>query len=374
MKKIVPRENIIRLKPYEPGKPIEELQREFNIPAKDIIKLASNENPMGPSPKAIEAIKKQLKKLNRYPDGGCFYLKKKLAKKLGLTSENIVVGNGSDEIIDIITKAFLDEKDEVIVSEPAFLEYKIITNTRGAKVVKVPVKKELLPSGISVFKYDTYSILAAIGKNTKIIFLGNPDNPTGAYLGKKELSEFFNKCPKDVLVVLDEAYRGLISSSDYADTLTYTKSKNIIILRTFSKAHGLAGLRIGYALANKQLASWMERASQPFNVNMLAQVAALAALDDTTHMVKVKRLTEKGKNFLIKNLKNLGCDVIEAPANFVLFSYKGMSGTEIFSKLLLRGIIVRDMKPYGLKKSVRVTVGTMRENRRFIEALRGIVA
>lgn len=370
MKKILPRKNIRTLKPYEPGKPIEELQRELKISVKDIIKLASNENPIGPSPKAIEAIRRKLKKLNRYPDGGCFYLKKKLGKKLGLDSENIVMGNGSDEIIDIITKVFLDESHEVIVSEPAFLEYKIITKTRGAKVVTVPVKKEAVSPSISVFKYDTDKILAAIGKNTKIIFLGNPDNPTGAYLGKKELSRFLKKCPKDVIIVLDEAYRGLVASSDYADTVTCTKRRNVVILRTFSKAYGLAGLRIGYALANKQLASWMEKARQPFNVNMLAQVAALAALDDSSHMVKVKSLIEKGRKFLIKKLKELGFDVVETPANFILFSFKGISSTEIFSGLLLQGIIVRDMKPYGLNGLVRVTVGTMRENRKFIEALR----
>jgi len=372
MKKILPRKNIRTLKPYEPGKPIEELQREFKISAKDIIKLASNENPIGPSPKAIEAIRGKLKKLNRYPDGGCFYLKKRLGKKLGLSSENIVMGNGSDEIIDIITKAFLDESHEVIVSEPAFLEYKIITKTRGAKVITVPVKKEVVSSGISIFKYDTDKILAAICRNTKIIFLGNPDNPTGACLGKKELSGFLKKCPKDVIIVLDEAYRGLITSSDYADTVTYTKHRNVVILRTFSKAYGLAGLRIGYALTNKYLASWMERACQPFNVNMLAQVAALAALDDTPHLVRVKRLIEKGKRFLVKNLMRLGFDVVETPANFILFSYKGVNSTEIFSGLLQQGIIVRDMKPYGLSRLVRVTVGTMRENRRFIGALKKI--
>lgn len=373
MKEILPRKNIRRLKPYEPGKPIEELGREFRIPVKDIIKLASNENPIGPSPKAIGAVKGKLKKLNRYPDGGCFVLKKKLGKKLGLSSENIVMGNGSDEIIDIITKTFLDEKDEVIVSEPAFLEYKIITKTRGAKVITVPVKKEVISSGISMFKYDTDNILAAIGRNTKIIFLGNPDNPTGAYLGKKELSRFLKRCPKDVLIVLDEAYRELIASRDYADTVTCAKAKNIIILRTFSKAYGLAGLRIGYALTNKQLASWMERARQPFNVNMLGQVAALAALDDTAHLVKIKSLIARGRKFLIKNLKGLGFDVVKTPANFILFSYKGISGTEIFSRLLLQGIIIRDMKPYGLGRLARVTVGNMQENRRFIKALKKLV-
>jgi len=373
MKKILPRKNISTLTPYQPGKPIEELQREFNIPLKDIIKLASNENPIGPSPKAMAAVKKELKNINRYPDGGCFYLKRKLARRLGLSSENIVMGNGSDEIIDIITKAFLDEKNEVIISRPAFLEYEIITKTRGAKVVEIPVKKKAILAGVSVFRYDTGAILSAINKNTKIIFLGNPDNPTGAYLSKKELNVFLKKCPKHIIVVLDEAYRGLISSNDYADTIIHVKSKNVIILRTFSKAYGLAGLRVGYALANKQIASWMEMASQPFNVNMLAQVAASAALDDTNHMAKTKALTTQGKKFLIKNLKDIGCDIVETPANFILFSCKGMSSTKIFSRLLPKGIILRDMRPYGLSKLVRVTIGTMRENRRFIEALKEII-
>jgi len=362
--------NIRELKPYEPGKPMEELERELNIPLKDIVKLASNENPLGPSPRAIQAIRHSADRVNRYPDGGCFYLKKKLSLKLRISSSNLIIGNGSDEIIDIVVKAFADKNDEVVVSEPAFLEYKIISMTKGCRIKTIPMKRYFKSGILSGFGYDIDKIISSVNKRTKIIFLGHPDNPTGAYLSRQALKDFINRCPENVIIVIDEAYGELVDKADYIDTIKYKNRKNVIILRTFSKAYGLAGLRVGYAIANKDLIQWMERVRQPFNVNMTAQKAAEAALDDIAFVDKVKKLTKKGKTFIAENLKKIGFNVIQSPANFILFSFNGKKGTDLFLSLLPQGIIVRDMKPYGLNNWARVSVGTMEQNRKFIEALK----
>lgn len=374
--KILARRAIRDLKPYQPGKPIQELGRELNIREKDVIKLASNENPIGPSPKAVKAIGETLGDINRYPDGGGFYLKRKLASKLKLKPQNIVLGNGSDEIIDIITKAFLEEDEEVIISEPSFLEYRIIVKTRGADIKIVPMQGPAFSKDRGPgrgFRYNIGQILKSITKKTKLIFIGNPDNPSGAYLNKDELKLFLRKCPKTVIVVFDEAYREFTESNDYSNPMDYLGENRLIILRTFSKAYGLAGLRIGYAITSEKLASWMERVRQPFNVNMLAQVAAEAALDDSPYLLRTKELLRKGKRFLVRNLGKLGFDIIEGPANFILISYRGIKGTALFKRLLPYGVIVRDMKPYGLRAWVRVNVGTMSENRRFIKTLKRLI-
>lgn len=366
------RKNIKDLTPYEPGKPIKELVREIGVKELDVVKLASNENPIGPSPKAVKAILKGVSDINRYPDGGGFYLKQKLASVFRLLPSNFVLGNGSDELIDILTKAFLEEDQEAIISEPSFLEYGIIVRTRGSKVKGVPLKgPHPLKREISLkyFSYDIDKILNSISKKTKLIFLGNPDNPTGAYLNKKQLKELLKGMPKRIIVVFDEAYREFVDLKDYSDPFGYISRYNIIILRTMSKAYGLAGLRIGYAITDPRLAAWMERVRLPFNVNSLAQIAAVAALDDREHLNKTKKLIREGKRFIVANLKKLGFDIIESPANFILFSYKGMKGTEIFKRLLPYGVIVRDMKAYGLAEWTRVNVGTMQENRRFIKVL-----
>lgn len=368
--KVLIRKAIKNLKPYEPGKPIKELQRDLGIAEDDIIKLASNENPIGPSPKAIKAIRDGLYSINRYPEGSCFYLKEKLAAKLKLKPENFIFGNGSDELIDIIAKTFLEEREEAIISEPAFLEYRIIVKTRGAKVRMV----SLDGPGKKGFSYNIDKIIKAINNKTKLIFLGNPDNPTGSYFTKKELRAFLRRMPKDIIVVFDEAYRELVSAKDYSNPFEYIKRGNIIILRTFSKAYGLAGLRIGYAIADKKLISWMERTRQPFNVNLLAQTAALAALDDNAHLIKTKKLISQGKMFLVSNLKTLGFEVIECPANFILFTCEKLEGDKIFKKLLTFGVIIRSMKAYKLDKWARVNVGTMAENKKFIKTLKEVMS
>lgn len=357
MKRLV-RKNIENLKPYEPGKPIEELKRELKV--KNIIKLASNENPIGPSPKAVKVASCAIFEVNRYPDGSSFYLKRKIASKLGLSPGNIIIGNGSDELIDIITKTFLDERDEVLITKPAFLEYSILSMVRGAKIKTVTLKN---------FKYDIKAIFNAVNKRTKVIFIGNPDNPTGAYLNKSELSDFIKGCPKDVVVVFDEAYREIVDKKDYSNPFKYIRKKNIIILRTFSKAYGLAGLRIGYGLSNKRIILAMEKVRLPFNISLLAQRCAVAALDDKVHLSKTIRTIRAGKKFLVRSLEKLGFKIVVSPANFILVNCGRKKGNEIFKKLLRYGVIVRDMKAYGLPYYFRVNVGTMKENRRFIEAL-----
>jgi histidinol-phosphate aminotransferase len=370
--KIHIKKNIQQLMPYQPGKPIEELSRELDIPIDDIVKLASNENPVGISPKAARAIRGCIKRVNRYPDGSCFYIKKKLSAKLGVKESNLIIGNGSDEILDIIAKAFLYEGEQAIITEPCFLEYEIVVKMKSARVVKIPMIRDYESGILSGFRYDINKIISSINSRTKIIYLGNPDNPTGAYLKEPDIKRISRKCPKNVIIVIDEAYRELVSAADYTDTKKYIKKHNVIILRTFSKAYGLAGLRIGYAIAKKELVSWMDRVRQPFNVNMIAQIAALAAIDDTAHVERVKHVTKNGRDFLIKNLENLGFHVIKAPANFILFAGKNISGTQLFLRLLPRGIIIRDMKPYGLSDWARVSVGTMKQNRRFIKELQAL--
>ncbi len=371
--KTLARKNIQNLKPYQPGKPIEELKRELKI--KDIIKLASNENPLGPSPKAIKALSGAVSGVNRYPDGSSFYLKRKIAKKFGLSTKNITIGNGSDELIDTVIKTFTEEHDEVLITKPAFLEYSILSKARGVKVKTVAVNlvNPERSRGIKDFQYDINAILRAINARTKVIFIGNPDNPTGAYLNKRMLGDFIRACSSNRIVVFDEAYRELVDKKDYANPFKYINKKNIIILRTFSKAYGLAGLRIGYGFANKRIIAAMEKARLPFNVNLLAQKAAEAALDDKTHIIKTKKAVKTGKKFLVKSLEDLGFKIVISPANFILVNCGKKSGNEIFKKLLKHGVIVRDMKAYDLSKFFRVNVGTMEENRRFIEALKRVV-
>lgn len=356
------RKNIRGLKPYQPGKPIEELERELGI--KNAIKLASNENPLGPSPKAIKAMSKALVNVNRYPDGSSFYLKKKLASKFGLTMQNTIVGSGSDELIDIIVKTFLEEgRDEVLITKPAFLEYSILP-----KANNITVKTAALIN----FQYDVNAILKAIDAKTKVIFIGNPDNPTGAYLNKRMLRDFMNRCPADKIVVFDEAYRELVDIGDYSNPFAYIGKRNVIILRTFSKAYGLAGLRIGYGFSNKNIIAAMEKARLPFNVSLLAQKAAEAALDDEAHLQRTKKVITEGKKFLSKNLKALGFEIVVSPANFILVDCGRNKGKYAFKKLLKCGVIVRDMDGYDLPDYFRVNVGTMRENARFIEALKTV--
>jgi histidinol-phosphate aminotransferase len=356
------RKSVLNVDPYVAGKPIEETKRQLGL--KDVIKLASNENPLGPSPKAMAAVKKTLCGVNRYPDAEGFYLKKRLAKFFGLIPENFVLGNGSDELIDVVIKTFMEADENIVTSEGTFLEYEIIAQVNERKVKKAPLR---------YFKYDLGAMLKLVDKKTKLIFIANPNNPTGTYVTKYEVEEFINALPSGVVVVFDEAYNAFIDVDDYPDSLSYLKKKkNIVILRTFSKAYGLAGLRLGYAIAAPELTAYLERIRQPFNVNLLAQVAGLAALDDKDFLKRTRRLTLEGKDFIYQELSRMGLGYVLSVANFILIDV-GRDSREIFKSMLKFGVIVREMGQYGLANFIRVTIGTEKENRRFLRVLRKVI-
>jgi histidinol-phosphate aminotransferase len=352
------RRNILNIKPYQPGKPIEELERELGL--KNIIKLASNENPLGPSPKAVEAISSSVGKINRYPESGCFYLRHALAKNFWLKPENFIIGNGSDEIIVLALRAFINPGDEVIVASPTFLIYEIQARACGAGIVTVPLKN---------FRYDLSKMKNAITPKTKIVFIANPDNPTGTYVTQAEVSEFMNNVSKKTLVFFDEAYFEFAKNfSDFPQTLKFFKNGNVIITRSFSKAYGLAGLRVGYGISSPGIVNCLERVREPFNVNSLAQVAACAALKDNFFLQRTIKITEEGKKFLYWQFDKLGLRYIPSATNFILVDVR-REGTGVFKSLLKEGVIVRDMKAWKLNNFIRVTVGTKKENERFIKAL-----
>ena len=354
------RKHLLSIAPYEAGKPIEEVKRQLGL--KEVIKLASNENPLGPSPKAIKAIRKSMSQVNRYPDSQGFYLKRKLAKSLNVQPSNIVLGNGSDELIDIIIKTFVEDDEHIITSDSTFLEYKIISHIKGRTVITVPLR---------YFKYDLEAVKKKIDKSTKVIFISNPNNPTGTYVTKYEIDSFLRDLPLDVILVLDEAYDVFIDVDDFPNGLSYIRNKNVIVLKTFSKAYGLAGLRIGYAVAKPELTAYMEIARQPFNVNLLAQAAAQAALDDKKFLKKTKLAIAQGKDYLYDKLTELGLAYVPSVTNFILIDM-GRDGGEVFRQMMKFGVIVRDMKQYGLKNFIRVTIGTKKENERFIRVLKKI--
>ncbi|MFH1778409.1 MAG: histidinol-phosphate transaminase [Candidatus Omnitrophota bacterium] len=355
------RSGVANIEPYEPGKPIEEVQRQLGL--REVYKLASNENPLGPSPKAVAALKRALKNINRYPDGNCYYLKVKLAKKLKVKPENLIFGNGSDELISIAVLTFLDEDEETIVAEPTFLEYRLIVEAFGRRVRTIPCLN---------LRYDLDGMKKAITDNTKIIFIANPDNPTGTYVTDKQLDKFLDGLPNNVLVVIDEAYNEFVDVKDFPNAMKYLYDKNILIFRTFAKAYGLAGLRLGYCVGRAEFIDCMNRVRQPFNVNALAQVAALAALDDAEHLKKTRATILKGKKYLYKNLDKIGLSYVPSAANFILVDVK-RDGRKLFEQMLRYGVIVRDMKQYKLDNYIRVTIGTELENRKFIETLKKVI-
>jgi histidinol-phosphate aminotransferase len=356
------RKNILNVTAYIAGKPIEETRRELKL--KKIIKLASNENPLGPSRRATSAIKKVLNTLNRYPDSQGFYVKRKLARFLNVKPANILLGNGSDELIDIIIKTFVKEDENIVTADITFVEYEIIAQVIGRRVVTVPLK---------YFKYDVQAMKKRIDEKTKLVFIANPNNPTGTYVSKLEILDLLRNLPASALLVLDEAYDTFIDVQDFPNSLSFVKDeKNVIVLKTFSKAYGLAGLRIGYALARPDFISYMERARQPFNVNSLAQIAAIAALDDKKFLSRTRKVILEGKKYLYGRLSDLGLAYVPTVANFILIDV-GRDGLQVFKEMLRYGVIVRDMKQYGLKNFIRVTIGTRSENERFIKVLKKVL-
>jgi len=354
--------NILKIKPYIPGKPIEEVRRELEIKG-PVIKLASNENPLPPSNRVIAAIKRNLKSLNRYPDGGCFYLKKTLARKFRLKPENIIVGNGSDELVVLALRAFASPNDEAVIAKPTFLVYEIASAVQGLKIRAAPVNK---------LRYDLKRMAGLVNEKTKIIFIANPDNPCGSYVTKDELDLFLKEIGGNTIIFIDEAYYDFAKDcKDYPNSLKYLNKKNIIVTRTFSKVYSLAGLRIGYGLAKEELIEAMNKVKEPFNVNSLAQAGALAALEDAKFINKSLNIIRIGKEYLYRSLETLGYEYAKTATNFILVNLKRDSEV-IYRRLLKKGVIVREMSPWGLRGYIRVTVGTMSENRRFIRALREV--
>ena len=354
-------EYIRSLIPYEPGKPIEEVEREFGIA--NSVKLASNENPLGPSPKALAALRAKLDQLHLYPDGDCFYLKNGLAKKLGIAPDQLIFGNGSNEIIELAARTFLRPGDEAVMAEQAFVVYQLIVQAVGGRSKQVPLDD---------FTHDLGAIADAVSTRTRMVFLANPNNPTGTIFRCAEWEKFLAKVSPDVLLIVDEAYFEYVQDTDYPDSLKYhAEGRAILTLRTFSKLYGLAGLRIGYGVAAKELIAMMQRVRQPFNVNAAAQWAALAALGDGDHIERSLTVNRQGRDFLQSEFKRLGLEFVPSHGNFVLVRVG--RGQEIFKQLLSQGVIVRPMGGYRFPEHIRVTVGTMDENRKFIEALQKVI-
>jgi len=348
------------LRPYEPGKPVDELERELGI--SNIIKLASNENPLGPSPKVVEAINAELSELSRYPDGNGFALKKALADKHGVALEQVTLGNGSNDILELLTRAFVATDNEVVFSEHAFAVYPIVTQAVGAKAVIVPALE---------WGNDLEAMLAAITDKTRVVFVANPNNPTGTCLAKEPLKDFIKRVPAHVLVVIDEAYVEYAQSlfPNYESAEHYLSDiPNLIVTRTFSKAYGLAALRIGYSLSSPEVADFLNRVRQPFNVNSLAMAGALAALADTQHLQASLEMNEAGIEDYHQACIELGLEWIPTAANFISINVK-QNGRKVFEQLLQRGVIVRPVDNYGMPDFVRITVGNKEENQRCIKAL-----
>lgn len=350
--------HLLKIKTYRPGKPIEEVKRELGL--KEAIKLASNENALSPSPRVISGIRRSLKDLNRYPDGGCFYLKRELARRFRLRPENFIIGNGSDEIITFAIRTFVKRNEEVIIARPTFLIYGIVAKVEDVDIKYVPLKD---------YRYDLESIRKAVTKRTRVIFIANPDNPTGTYVTRREVDRLLSGLRRDIIVFFDEAYYEFAGDlQDYPNTLKFLKKRNVIITRSFSKAYSLAGLRIGYGIANREIIESMGKAREPFNVNSLAQAAALTALGDDRFIAKAKRLVETGKKFIYNELDRMGIEYIPSVTNFILFKIK--DAPRVYKRLLKKGVIVREMSGWGLEGHLRVTIGTRGENRRFIKRLR----
>ena len=346
---------------YEPGKPIEDVARELGLRPDEIIKLASNENPLGPSPKALAAMRDALERSHFYPDGGGYYLREAIASQTGLKRENVILGCGSNEVIEFIGKAFLNPGDDIVASRHAFVVYKLMATLFGARTIEVPDPG---------FAHDLNGMLAAITPQTKEVFIANPNNPTGTLLSQEQIDRFMDRVPEQVVVVFDEAYYEFLPSPP--DTLKYVhEGRNVVVLRTFSKIQGLASLRIGYGLAKAELIDVLQKTRQPFNANGIAQAGALAGILDTEHQERTRDLTITERTRLEKAFTDLGLEFVPSHANFILV--KVGDGKAVFQALLKRGVIIRDMQAYGLPEWVRVSVGTAPQNDRFLAELKPLL-
>ena len=357
------KEHLKDFKPYPPGKPIEELKRELGLKG-PIIKLASNENPFGPSLKAIAAVREAASNLSRYPDPAAYELRQAIAQKFGVRPEEVVLGNGSNEVLDLLVKACLGPGEEAIMSEPSFLMYEKFVTAAGGKIVKVPLKDN---------HHDLEGMAQALSAKTRLIFLDTPHNPTGSIITHEEFSTWHRELPKQVLVVLDEAYGEFVDDPSFVEALAFRdKTPPVVMLRTFSKAYGLAGLRVGYGIMTEELSRVLNAIRQPFNVNSLAQVAARAALQDEEHLRLVLETTRRERERLTQALKALGLSPYPSQANFILVEL-GRKARPIYEALLRRGVIVRSMEAYGYPTCLRVSIGTPEENEVFLRHLKEVL-
>src|SRR5215813_11444849 len=350
--------DIASLSPYVPGKPIEELQRELGL--SHVIKLASNENPLGPSPRALAVLSEGAATLHRYPDGGAFRLREALADRWKVTSDHIILGSGSVENIGLLARAFLSPGDEAVMADQTFVIYKMEVMAAHGKAVTIPLKQ---------WRHDLNAMAAAITARTRLLFLCNPNNPTGTMVSAEEVARFVTRVPEHVIIVFDEAYFEYVRSSQFPDTMSYVKQgRNVIVLRTFSKIYGLAGLRIGYGVTTPEITNFLNRVRPPFNANSIAQRAALAALEDDEHVANSRAVNQAGMEQVVGGLRALGFAPIPSEANFVYFDV-GRDGRQVFDALLRHGIIVRHIEG----RMVRVTIGQAEDNQAFLAALARVI-
>jgi histidinol-phosphate aminotransferase len=355
--------NLTQLPVYQPGRPIEEVARELGLPPADIIKLASNENPLGPSPAALAAMERALQHLHLYPDGNAFYLKRRLGEKLGLEPNHLILGNGSNELIEFVGHALLAPGSEVVVSQYCFAVYPIVTHLFGAKLVTVPARE---------FGHDLPAMLRAITPQTRVVFVANPNNPTGTLAAPDELRQFVAQIPPHVLLVMDEAYIEFLSEPcDLLPLIRGNQAPHLLLMRTFSKIYGLAGLRLGYGIASVELTSALEKVRQPFNINALVQAGALAALDDAEHIARTRRNNTEGLHLFEHTFRGWKLQFVPSSANFILVHVR--DGQRVSAELQKLGVIVRPMAGYGLAEWVRISVGTPMENSRCLNALRKVL-
>ena len=350
------------LKPYVPGKPVEELEREMGI--QGAIKLASNENPMGPSPKAVEAIRSLAGQTHLYPDAGNYYLKEKLADRLGVRPSQLMVGNGSNELLTLVVRSFATPDSHVVISEGAFIAYTIVLNAAGVPTTHVPMSPQ--------WTHDLEAMTAACTDKTRLLFVANPNNPTGTYNDRDAILKLLKEVPEHVLVVLDEAYFEYVWADDYPDGISLLgERENMVVLRTFSKSYGLAGARVGYGIGPEYVADLVQRVREPFSVNLLAQTAAMAALDDTQFIHDSVKMNREQMIQLVPKLNELGFTTFETQGNFLLV-HAPMGGIQLYEGLLRQGVIVRPLIPYRLPDYVRISIGLPDENRRLVVALESL--
>ena len=355
--------NLAGIPTYQPGRPIEEVARELGLPAAHIIKLASNENPLGPSPAALAAMENVLRNLHLYPDGNAFYLKRRLAEKLGVSPENLILGNGSNEIIEFAGHALIAPGTEVVVSQYCFAVYPIVTQLFGGVLVTVPARD---------FGHDLPAMARAITPRTRIVFAANPNNPTGTFAPAVDVMRLVNEAPPDVLLAMDEAYVEFLDEPcDLLPLVRSGQKPNLLLMRTFSKIYGLAGLRLGYGIGHPELIAALEKVRQPFNINALAQAGALAALDDTEHAARTRQNNKAGMKYFEAAFRGLGLRCIPSAANFVLVRVG--EGARVSEELQKLGVITRPMAGYQLPEWIRITVGTAAENERCLAGLRKVL-